>query len=42
MKKKEMIPLANEKKSYIVNKKFVICAKKNLVLMMIIKSIIKP
>ena len=42
MKKKEMIPLANEKKSYIVNKKFVICEKKNLVLMMMIKSIIKP
>ena len=31
--KKEMIPLLNEEKKYIVSKKYVIYAKKNLVLM---------
>ena len=39
-KKKEMIPLINEKK-YIVSKKFVIYAKKDLVMMMTIKIIIE-
>ena len=41
MKKKEMIPLTNEEKKYIVSKKFVIYAKKDLVLMMTIKNTLK-
>ena len=39
--KKEMIPLTNEEKNYIVRKKYVIYVKTDLVLMMTIKIIIK-
>ena len=39
--KKEMILLTNEEKKYIVSKKFVIYAKKDLVMTMTIKHIIK-
>ena len=35
--KKEVIPLTNEEKNYIVTKQYVIYAKKDLVLMMTIK-----
>ena len=38
--KTEMIPIANEKKTYIVGKKNMIYSKQNLALMMIIKIII--
>ena len=41
IKKKEMIPLTNEEKKFIVSEKIVIHAKKDLVLMMIIKNTIK-
>ena len=34
MEKKEMIPLTKEEKKYIASKKFVIYAKKDLVIMM--------
>ena len=39
--KKEMIPLNDEEISLIKSRKYVIYAKKDLVLMMMIKSIIK-
>ena len=39
--KKEMIPLINEEKKYIVSKKFVIYAKGDLALMMTIKNTLK-
>ena len=43
MKKKEMLPLTNEEKKCIVSKKFVIYAKIDLVLMMMmtIKNTLK-
>ena len=39
--KRKMIPLTNEEKKYITIKKFVIYAKKDLVLTMKIKNTIK-
>ena len=41
MKNKEMIPLTDEENKSYKSKKYVIYAKRDLVLMMIIKSIIK-
>ena len=41
MKKKEMIPLTHKKVNPIKSKNFVIYAKKDLILMMAIKNIIK-
>ena len=38
MKKKEMIPLTDEQNNSYKNKKYVIYAKKDLVLMMLIKA----
>ena len=39
--KKEMIPLTKKKRKSIISKKFVIYVKKDLVLMITIKNIIK-